>query len=112
MKRSSGGYRSSPYVKPPEKLQDLPRETLRSLHKWIGLSASADVGVLAALVRELQAQAEGVVSVPLATLPIVKSTPYLIALYEEDIRDAFEYLGLPIPEGQVANLYSIDDPNV
>lgn len=50
------------------------------------------------MIRELKVQVEHALSVPLATLPIVVSTPHLIALYEEDIHDAFEYIGLPFPE--------------
>ncbi|KAF4231001.1 hypothetical protein CNMCM6805_000524 [Aspergillus fumigatiaffinis] len=87
-----------PYVKPPEQFQDLPRRKLRSFRKWLGLPASGDVGALAAMIRELKIQVEDALSVHLATLPIVISTPHLIALYEEDIHDAFEYLNLPFPE--------------
>ncbi|KAF7173090.1 hypothetical protein CNMCM6106_007243 [Aspergillus hiratsukae] len=50
------------------------------------------------MIRELKLKVEDALSVPLATLPIVVSTPHLIALYEEDIHDAFDYLGLPFPE--------------
>jgi hypothetical protein len=50
------------------------------------------------MIRQLKVQVEDVLSVPMATLPIVISTPHLIALYEEDIHDAFEYLNLPFPE--------------
>lgn len=81
-----------------DKLWDLPRETLRSLRKWIGLPASADVGALATMIQKLQVQAEDALGVPLTTLPFVLSTPYLAALYGEDIQDALEYLGLPFPE--------------
>ncbi|GFG13490.1 hypothetical protein IFM61606_01167 [Aspergillus udagawae] len=87
-----------PYVKPPEQFQDLPRRKLRSLRKWLGLPASGDVGALAVMIRQLKVQVEDVLSVPMATLPIIISTPHLIALYEEDIHDAFEYLNLPFPE--------------
>jgi hypothetical protein len=82
----------------PDKFLDLPRETLRSIRKSIGLPASSDVGALAAMIQQLQVQAEDVLGAPLATVPFVLSTPHLPALYGEDIQDAFEYLGLPFPK--------------
>ncbi|RHZ58040.1 hypothetical protein CDV55_103035 [Aspergillus turcosus] len=88
-----------PYQEIPDKFLDLPRETLRSMRKSIGLPASGDVGALATMIQKLQVQAEDALGVPLATVPFFLSTPPLPALYAEDILDAFEYLSLPFPKG-------------
>ncbi|KAF7166920.1 hypothetical protein CNMCM5623_000457 [Aspergillus felis] len=94
----SSSHLHPPYVEIPDKFLDLPRETLRSIRKSIGLPASGDVGALAAMIQKLQVQAEDLLGAPLATVPFVLSTPHLPALYAEDIQDAFEYLGLPFPK--------------
>jgi hypothetical protein len=39
-------------------IADMPRQALRSLRKWIGLPASADVSVLSAALAELREQTE------------------------------------------------------
>jgi hypothetical protein len=52
---------------------------------------------LAVMIGELKDKVEHVLSWPMGALPIVVSTPHLIALYKEDIHDAFDYLGLPFP---------------
>jgi hypothetical protein len=84
---------------------DAPRHFWRATRKRFGLAASPDVGVLSGIIQE---------SVELLTTnnphlqdlkkkPItVISFPGILALYNEDIVDAAEYIGLPLLQGMTS----------
>jgi hypothetical protein len=72
---------------------DIPRQVWRAFRKKLGLSASSDVTILSGLVKELLALAPS--SLPYTII----SYPSIIALYNEDIADTAEYLGLPKLQG-------------
>lgn len=73
---------------------DAPRQAWRGFRKQLGLPASSDVKILSELVKELLAL------VPSPSRPyVVISYPGLTALYNEDIVDTAEYLGLRKLEG-------------
>jgi hypothetical protein len=52
------------------------------------------------MIRDLQCKAEAFLGIEISSVPIVAVTPTLIALYEEDLVDAFDYVGL-----QLASIY-------
>lgn len=58
----------------------------------IGLPASEDVGYLADVLSDLRAQVEKYRGAPIEYAGV--TTLYLIALYQEDLEDAFEHMGL------------------
>ena len=68
----------------------MPRQLHRKVRKALGLPASQDVGILAKMLGDLRSKVEesigqGVQEAGMTTLD-------LIALYDEDLQDAFEYL--------------------
>jgi hypothetical protein len=79
----------------------MPRQILRSLRKAIGLPASGDVAALTTMIRDLRCKAEASLGIKINLIPLVAVTPTLIALYEEDIVDAFNYTRL-----ELASIYS------
>ncbi|KAL8676222.1 MAG: hypothetical protein Q9186_007244 [Xanthomendoza sp. 1 TL-2023] len=72
--------------------KDRPREALRSARKAMGLPASKDVGYLANVLFDLRAQVEKDLGAPIESAGV--TTPHLIALYQEDLQDTFDYVGL------------------
>lgn len=70
---------------------DAPRRAWRALRKKAGLPASSDVGILAKLIKRLLALSSADGSTPSSS--VVISYPGIIALYEEDIIEAAQYLG-------------------
>lgn len=58
----------------------------------MGLPASKDVGYLANVLSDLRAQVEKYLGAPIESAGI--TMPHLIALYQEDLQDAFDYVGL------------------
>ncbi|KAL8662334.1 MAG: hypothetical protein Q9202_004792 [Teloschistes flavicans] len=58
----------------------------------IGLPASEDVGYLAEVHSDLRAQVEKYRGAPIEYAGF--TTPHLIALYQEDLQDALDYVGL------------------
>ncbi len=87
----SSKHLSPPYDNLGGSWDDMPRQYLRKARKSVGLPASSDVSILADMLSKLRASVEERVG------PIVSAgvtTPHLVALYDEDIRDAFEYVGL------------------
>jgi hypothetical protein len=83
---------SQPYKHLGEAFDDLPRKTLRDTRKKLGYPASGDVGTLSNMIRALRDEASSFVGEPVSTAAI--SIPHLVALYGEDLHDAFEYLSL------------------
>ena len=65
---------------------------MRKARKAVGMPASQDVGYLAKVLLGLRAQVEEYLGQPITSA--VVTTPDLIALYQEDLQDAFEYAGL------------------
>ena len=91
---------SPPYAEFDEFYVDAPRRVLRSLRKAIGLPASGDVAALSTMAQNLKCKATAFLGSEINHVPIVAVTPTLIALYEEDVVDAFKYAGL-----QLASIY-------
>ncbi|KAL8793878.1 MAG: hypothetical protein Q9195_003497 [Heterodermia aff. obscurata] len=81
-----------PYQNPGDAWKDKPREALRSARKIMGLPASTDVGYLAKVISDLKVQVEGYLGVPIKSAGV--TGPHLVALYQEDLQDAFDYVGL------------------
>ena len=87
----SSRHPSPPYFNMGESWDDMPRQYLRKARKAIGLPASSDVGHLATLLLALRAAVEEQVG-PITSAGV--TTMNLVALYDEDLHDAFEYVGL------------------
>ena len=87
----SSQHPSPPYNNLGESWDDMPRQYLRKARKAIGLPASSDVGHLATLLLALRAAVEEQVG-PITSAGV--TTMNLVALYDEDLHDAFEYVGL------------------
>ena len=81
-----------------EMLRDEPRQAKRAARKNAGLPASEDVAVLSRMLLSLREAVESHLGYGVQSAAV--TVPHLIALYLEDIHDAFEYLGL----------YSLDMP--
>ena len=64
----------------------------RNRRKQLGLPASADVGTASAVLRALRQRAE--VQLGVHVTVAAASVPHLVALYQDDVEDALEYLGL------------------
>lgn len=88
-----------PYRDAADMLKDIPRQRLRRERKAQGLPASEDVGTLSVMIQALRDAAESYLGHEISSA--LAATPNLVALYQEDVDDAFEYLGLK----------SLDDPN-
>lgn len=82
---------SPPYNNVGESWDDMPRQYKRKARKAIGLPASQDVGHLAKMLSDLRTAVEEKVG-PIETAAV--TTMHLPALYDEDLHDAFEYVGL------------------
>ena len=70
----------------------MSRQLRRKARKAIGLPASQDVGHLAKMVSDLRALVEEQIGKPIESAGA--ATLNLVALYPEDLQDAFEYVGL------------------
>ncbi|KAI1324200.1 hypothetical protein F5Y16DRAFT_402607 [Xylariaceae sp. FL0255] len=81
-----------PYDDLGKQFQDMPRMMWRQFRKRLGLPASWDAGTLSEMIRDLRAEAESHVEEHVSVAGI--SIPHLIALYDEDIIDAFKYISL------------------
>jgi hypothetical protein len=79
--------------------KDAPRQAKRMARKAKGLPASDDVGIIADLLGTLRNAAEKYLGHKVNS--VLAATPNLVALYREDIEDAFEYLSIK----------SLDNPN-
>lgn len=84
---------SPPYNSVADYFRDQPRQAARASRKAAGLPTSSDVGELAKLITSLRSAVEArldgrKISVAVGTIP------HLAAMYEEDLADAFEYVGL------------------
>ena len=70
----------------------MSRQLLRKARKAIGLPASQDVGHLAKMLSDLRALVEEQIGKPIESAGA--ATLNLVALYPEDLQDAFEHVGL------------------
>src|SRR6266536_1643004 len=73
---------------------DIPRQLLRWFRKSIGIPSSADVGAIASLLSKLVSATEKAQKIKITHAVI--STPDLVALYDEDIADAAEHVGITL----------------
>jgi hypothetical protein len=85
-----------PYQDPADPIKDNPRLIKRAARKAIGLPASPDVGALAQLIRSLRQKAESELKIHILSAVIAVS--HLVALYQDDVKEAFEYLGIDYVE--------------
>ena len=82
---------SEPYGSMDDLWNDAPRRAWRSARKKLGLAASANVAVLAKMLKATARMAESELGSPVSA---IQSFPALLALYQEDIKDAAEHAGL------------------
>jgi hypothetical protein len=87
---------SPPYNWIKDENDDMPRQLLRKLRKLIGLPANKDAGLLAELIRPLRTKVEEDLGHRISSAAV--TVPELWALYEEDLRAAFDYLGMHFVE--------------
>lgn len=81
-----------------EMWNEWPRHAWRFFRKRIGLPASSDVGVLSDMIKSLLDMASPCHSHATSQSAVI-SYPSLVALCEEDVVDAAEYLGLAVLRG-------------
>jgi hypothetical protein len=65
---------------------------IRQLRKWFGWSATADIGILSSILREVKVAAEDKLGHDIRS--VWPAFPYLEKLEEADVRDALEHAGL------------------
>ncbi len=87
----SSRHPSPPYDNLADSWDDMPRQYLRKARKAVGLPASSDVGFLAKMLSDLRASVGERVG-PITSAGV--TSLHLVALYDEDLHDAFEYIGL------------------
>jgi hypothetical protein len=83
---------SPPYNNVDEWLRDYPRQKLRRILRRLGQPASKEAHILGTMVKELRQRTEQILGHPIKAA--VASFPKLIALYEEEVWDSFEWAGL------------------
>lgn len=88
----SSTHLSPPYNDWGEEIEDRPRQQERQRRKAEGLPASSDVAALSNMTMHLRTAVETHLGHSITHALV--STPNLIALYDEDIQDTFDYLGL------------------
>ncbi|KAI0385541.1 hypothetical protein F5Y04DRAFT_276874 [Hypomontagnella monticulosa] len=81
-----------PYPGPAQRLRDWPRQNLRKFRKSIGRPASQDVYQISTLVRDLKHATEEILGFSIQAASA--SVPNIPAIYDEDLYDSFEYVGL------------------
>ncbi|KAK3316895.1 hypothetical protein B0H66DRAFT_605162 [Apodospora peruviana] len=88
----SSQHVAPPYKSEAESLVDLPRIAARRSLMSAGLPASHEVGVLARVIQTLRHQLEQ--SYRIEIKEAVFTATHLLALYEEDLRDAASHAGI------------------
>ena len=73
-------------------IEDQPRQAERKARKAAGIPASSEVAVLSTMIQSLRSATGSHLGHDINSA--VATTPHLVALYLEDIHDAFEYLHL------------------
>ncbi|KAI4910279.1 hypothetical protein J4E90_007712 [Alternaria incomplexa] len=84
-------FTSPPYHSLKDLFDDWPRQEKRTARKEKGLPASPEVAIIAKVLGEVVEVAKTYVDSPISALI---SFPALPGLYQEDIRDAADYVGL------------------
>lgn len=74
--------------------RDQSRQAKRKARKAAGLPASEDVAILATILRSLREAVESNLGHHIRSA--VTTVPHLLALYLEDLQDAFEFLGMEL----------------
>jgi len=80
-----------PYEDMQQYFDDIPRVTERRLRKKVGLPATADVGILATVIKKLRSQIESDLKITVSDATL--TTTHLEALYQDDVEDICEYAG-------------------
>ncbi|KAI0126776.1 hypothetical protein BJ170DRAFT_684357 [Xylariales sp. AK1849] len=88
----SSQHEAPPYTTPEQRWKDWPRQKERNARKAAGLPASEDVGAISTLVRALKEETEKAVGFSITSA--AASVPVFPAIYDEDLYDSFEYIGL------------------
>jgi hypothetical protein len=70
---------------------DIPRVMERRLLKRAGLPATADVGILATVIKKLRSQIESDLKITVSDATL--TTTHLVALYKDDVEDICEHVG-------------------
>lgn len=83
-----------PYNNQEEYDIDRPRQHRRQARKALGLPASDEVDAISTLLKALQVAVEHHLGYNI--IDNVVATPHLVALYEEDLADVSDYLGLKL----------------
>lgn len=89
---ASSQHLSPPYNNLGDSWDDMPRQYMRKARKAIGLPASKDVGHLAKMIADLRDAVQEKIGEEIKVAAV--TTMHLLALYDEDLHDAFQYLGL------------------
>ena len=100
----SARHPAPPYSSLSESYRDRPRQWRRTIRKRLGWPASSDVGIIAEILQEcadaVEAVSRGIeINAALATMPNA------MALYAEDVQDAFESIGWRALNGH--NVYAV-----
>jgi hypothetical protein len=88
----TNSVRRPPYEDPGDILRDIPRIDARHKRKSLGLPASPEVGAISTTIADVRKKAQSALGIHITSAVI--AIPHLVALYQDDIQDAFEYLGL------------------
>jgi len=81
-----------PYDDVGDSIADAERRLQRKARKDAGLPASEDVGVLSRTIARLRDKIESETGTRITSAML--SVPHLVALYQDDVQDAFEHVGL------------------
>lgn len=87
---------STPYQNVAESFADYGRQLLRRALETVGLPASPDVGRLSIAINHLRRAVETQLGQKISSVTI--TVPSIVALYEEDLRDALAYSNLQYVE--------------
>ncbi|KAE9374830.1 hypothetical protein N431DRAFT_557054 [Stipitochalara longipes BDJ] len=98
----SSKHLHKPYHNVAESTSDYLRQFVRRAREVIGLPASPDVGRLSTVIKDLRTAVESRLGHEISAVTI--TIPTIVALYEEDLRDAFAYSGL-----QYVEIYAYDN---
>jgi len=83
---------SPPYEDVGDSIADTERRLQRKARKDAGLPASEDVAVLGRTITRLREKIEFELDTKITSA--ILSVPHLVALYQDDVQDAFEHVGL------------------
>ena len=81
-----------PYFTPQARWSDYCRQLIRRGRKAVGLPASYDVAAIATVIRDLKIAAEKMLGFEITAA--AASVPRIPAIYDENLYNSFEYVGL------------------